>query len=64
MRIAVARRLGRGSLRAFREDGVGATSIASHLTASGSPIHTAIPFTAPLEDRNDLDKRGQLYEPL
>jgi hypothetical protein len=32
-----ARRLGRGSLRAFREDGAGATSIASHLAASGSP---------------------------
>ena len=33
-----ARRLLRGSLRAFQEGGAGATSIASRVTASGSPI--------------------------
>ena len=37
---------------------------ASRLTAGGSPILTAIRFTVPLEDRNDLDKGGRLYEPL
>ena len=41
----LARRLGRGSLRAL----AGASSVASRLTASGSRICTAIPFTAPLE---------------
>ena len=49
-----AERFGRGSLRAFQEGGAGATSIASRPPASGSPIHTAIPFTALLEDPEQI----------